>query len=52
MVDMITAVKTAVQTAVTDTMSMFTELLPIALGVFAATWGVRKAIRFFKSASN
>lgn len=42
----------AVQTAVTDTISMMSSLLPIALTVFAATWGVRKAIKFFKGAAN
>lgn len=47
-----TAVKSAVQTAVTDTLAMMMDLLPIALTVFAAVWGVKKAIRFFKSASN
>ncbi|MOA32592.1 hypothetical protein D3C78_1538270 [compost metagenome] len=47
-----TVVKTAVQTTVTDTITMFGELLPIALTVFAFTWGVRKGMRFFKSAAN
>lgn len=46
------AVTTAVQTAVTDTLAMMSSLLPIALTVFAATWGVKKAIRFFKGAAN
>lgn len=46
------AVVTAVQTAVTETLGMMTSLLPIALTVFAATWGVKKAIRFFKGAAN
>lgn len=50
--NLLDAVKTAVSAAATDTMAMFTEVLPIALGVFAASWGVRKAIRFFKGAAN
>lgn len=51
-VDMTSTVTTAVQTAVTSTIGMFAALLPIALTVFAATWGVRKAIKFFKGAAN
>jgi len=47
-VSMGAAVKTAVQSAVTDTIGMFGELLPIALTVFAATWGVKKAMTFFR----
>lgn len=47
-----TVVKTAIQTTVNDTIAMFGELLPIALTVFAFTWGVRKAMRFFKTAAN
>jgi hypothetical protein len=46
------AVITAVQTAVTDTIGLMTSLLPIALSIFAATWGIRKAMRFFKGAAN
>jgi hypothetical protein len=46
------AVKTSVQTAVSDTIGMMMGLLPIALTVFAATWGVKKAISFFKGAAN
>lgn len=45
-------VKSSIQTTVTDTITMFGELLPIALTVFAFTWGVRKAMRFFKTAAN
>lgn len=47
-----TAVTSAVQTVVTQTLGMISGLLPIALTVFGATWGVKKAIRFFKGASN
>jgi hypothetical protein len=45
-------VTSSVQSAVTDTIGMMSSLLPIALTIFAATWGVRKAIRFFKGAAN
>lgn len=45
-------VSTAFQSTVNDTISMFGELLPIALTVFAFTWGVRKAMRFFKTSAN
>ncbi|WP_323480924.1 hypothetical protein [Acinetobacter baumannii] len=46
------AVVTAVTAAVTNTITLMSSLLPIALTVFAATWGVRKAMRFFKGAAN
>lgn len=45
-------ITSAVSTAVNNTLQMMSSLLPIALSVFAATWGVRKAIRFFKGAAN
>ncbi len=45
-------ITSAVSTAVNNTIKMMSSLLPIALSVFAATWGVRKAIRFFKGAAN
>lgn len=51
-IDMATTVTSSVQTAVTSTISMFAALLPIALTIFASTWGVKKAIRFFKGAAN
>lgn len=38
----------AFTTATADVMQLFAQLLPIALGIFAATWGVRKAMKFFK----
>jgi putative effector of murein hydrolase len=49
---MASTLTTSVQTAVTDTISYMSALLPIGLTVFAVTWGVKKAIRFFKGASN
>ena len=45
-------VTSAVSTAVQNTITMMAGLLPLALTVFAATWGIRKAIRFFKASSN
>lgn len=50
-VDIGATVTASVQTAVTSTITMFMALLPIALTVFAATWGVRRAMKFFKGAS-
>lgn len=46
------AVVSAVTTAVGDTIGLMTSLLPIALTVFAAMWGIRKAMKFFKSTAN
>lgn len=48
----IETITTAVGQAVTDTLALMAGLLPIALSVFAMVWGVRKAMRFFKAASN
>lgn len=45
-------VTTAVSGAVTDTIALMSGLLPYALTVFAAIWGVKKAMRFFKGAAN
>lgn len=45
-------VSTAVQSAVADTLEMFAAVLPIGLTVFAALWGIKKAIRFFKATTN
>jgi hypothetical protein len=50
--DMKPVLTTSVQSAVTDTISYMSALLPIGLTVFAVVWGVKKAIRFFKGASN
>lgn len=51
-IDWSQTITTAVQSAVDDTLQMFAAVLPIALTVFAVSWGVRKAIRFFKGATN
>jgi hypothetical protein len=48
----IESVTTALNTAATDVKDTVVAVLPYALGVMALTWGVRKAIRFFKSAAN
>lgn len=47
-----TAVTTAVSSAANDVIDLVGDLLPIALGVFAVFWGIRKGLRFFKSAAN
>lgn len=36
---------------ITDTITIFAGLLPLALTVFAAVWGVRKAMSFFRTAA-
>lgn len=48
----IDGVTTALETAAGDVKDTLVAVLPYALGVMALSWGVRKAIRFFKSASN
>jgi hypothetical protein len=48
----IDGVTTALNTAATDVKDTIVAVLPYALGVMALSWGVRKAIRFFKSAAN
>lgn len=45
-------VTAAFTTAAGDVIGMFGDILPIALGVFALQWGVRKGITFFKGATN
>lgn len=35
-----------------DVIAVFGDILPIALGVFAISWGVRKGIQFFRSTAN
>ncbi|WP_176202432.1 hypothetical protein [Geobacillus sp. LEMMY01] len=48
----IEGISTAFQSAAGDVKDTMLAVLPYALGVFALSWGVRKAIRFFKSAAN
>ena len=45
-------VVTALTSAAGEVTGTMTSLLPIALGIFVIQWGVRKGIKFFKSASN
>lgn len=46
----------AIQTALTSTAgevtTLFAAILTVALGIFAFQWGVRKALKFFKSTTN
>lgn len=46
-----TAVVAAMTTAATDTTGLMLKLLVPALGIFALQFGIRKGLRFFKSAS-
>lgn len=46
------AVIAGVSNAVTETLSMITDLIPLAMTIFAALWGIKKAIGFFKKAAN
>jgi hypothetical protein len=48
----IQGVTDALNTAASDVKDTIVAVLPYALGVMALTWGVRKAIRFFKGAAN
>lgn len=45
------SVVSGITTAVTDTLGLITDLLPLAMTVFATMWGIKKAIQFFKKAS-
>lgn len=42
----------AMTTAAASVTGLITDLLPIALGIFALQWGIRKGIKFFKSSAN
>ncbi|MCP1187564.1 hypothetical protein [Paenibacillus sp. 1781tsa1] len=46
------AVVTAVTTAVTDTLQLMMDLLPLGLTIFAAGWGIKRAMKFFKGTTN
>lgn len=48
----VSEITSAFSSMVTDTISLFMGILPVALTVFATVWGVQKAIRFFKTATN
>lgn len=45
-------VTTGFTAAAADVTGIFIDLLPIALGIFALQWGVRKGIQFFKASAN
>lgn len=42
----------ALTTAASSVTGLIVDILPIALGIFALQWGVRKGIKFFKSSAN
>lgn len=46
------AVIAGLTTTASDVTGMMTKLIPIALGIFALQWGIRKGIKFFKSSTN
>lgn len=46
------AIVSGFTTAANDTIGLITDLLPIALTVFVAMWGIRKAQQFFKRTAN
>lgn len=49
---MVTAITDGITTAAGDVTTLMLGVIPVALGVFALQWGVRKGIKFFKSAAN
>lgn len=49
---MATSIVTGLTKTATDVTGMMTDLIPVALGVFALQWGIRKGIKFFKSSTN
>lgn len=48
MADIITAITTGFQSVATNATSVITAIVPIALGIFAMVWIVRKATKWFK----
>lgn len=48
MTEIITALTAGFQGAATNITSVLTAIVPIALGIFAMVWVVRKATSFFK----
>lgn len=47
-----TALETAVTAIKTDALSVIGIVIPLAFAVAGLQWGVRKAIRWFKSLAN
>lgn len=52
MADIITALTTGFQSVATNATSVITAIVPIALGIFAMVWIVRKATKWFKGMTN
>lgn len=52
MADIITAITTGLQGVATNATSVITAIVPIALGIFAMVWIVRKATKWFKGMTN
>lgn len=48
----ITAITTGFQGVATNATSVITAIVPIALGIFAMVWIVRKATKWFKGMTN
>lgn len=48
----ITAITTGFNAVSTNATSVITAIVPIALGIFAMVWIVRKATRWFKGMTN
>lgn len=47
-----TTVETEMKTAGADVTSVLLKILVVALGIFALQFGVKKAMKFFKSTTN
>lgn len=47
-----TSIVSALTSTASDVTGQMTGVLSAALGIFALQWGIRKTVRFFKSASN
>lgn len=52
MADIITAITTGFSSVATNATSVITAIVPIALGIFAMVWIVRKATKWFKGMTN
>jgi hypothetical protein len=52
MADIITALTTGFTSVATNATSVITAIVPIALGIFAMVWIVRKATKWFKGMTN
>lgn len=52
MADVITAITTGFTSVSTNAMTVIADIIPIAMGLFAAVWIVRKAVKWFKGMTN